>query len=759
MNILLCALADGTAAAATRAFAEGDPALFRAADASEALTVMGDQRPSLVILGGESKQALAASCRLLRAAETCSDAVIVALGSERPDNVRDLIEAGADDFFLEASGEDALRSRLLVAQRTAMGVALRRVAEHDREKLFRLAIQLVCITGFDGYFKMVNLGWTEALGWSSDELLSKPCLELVHPADCDRTVAAATRLERGHPVIGFINRYRGKDGAYRSLEWHSDSVVERGVVYSAVRDVTEARATTAALRDLSESLATTLNSIGDGVIATDVTGAIVRMNPAAERFTGWTFDEAKGRLPVDVLPIINSESRAAVENPIARAVREGAVVKLPSQTLLTRRDGTEIPIADSCAPIRAGDGATNGAVLVFRDLTAQCAARATEERLQKQLVFADRMASVGTLAAGVAHEINNPLTYVSSNVDMAIEEIVSIGGDSPSRRMKELEAMLLEAREGIARVTKIVRGLKTFSRIEEERPRVIDLVPVIELSVAMAYNAIRLHARIVKDYGKVPLVEADDARLGQVLVNLLVNAAQAFQNENIDANEIRVVTSTDAQGRAVIEISDTGPGIPPDLLGRVFDPFFTTKPVGVGTGLGLAISHNIVTSAGGELSVESEMNHGTTFRVVLPGSTASRSSLPPPVVQLEPAPARRASVLVVDDEPALGSSIRRALRHHDVTAVLTAKDALALLAAGRTFDVVLSDLMMPGMSGMQLYEAIGRLHPEMARKVVFLTGGAFTPEANAFLDRVDNQRIDKPFDSEVLRKLVQKFAM
>ncbi|HEY5145459.1 MAG TPA: response regulator, partial [Polyangiaceae bacterium] len=189
-----------------------------------------------------------------------------------------------------------------------------------------------------------------------------------------------------------------------------------------------------------------------------------------------------------------------------------------------------------------------------------------------------------------------------------------------------------------------------------------------------------------------------------------------------------------------------------------FDPFFTTKPVGVGTGLGLAISHNIVTAARGELSVESAPGRGTVFRVVLPASAESTSSAPPPAGPSEPPPARRAAILVVDDEPALGSTIRRVLRHHDVTAVVTAQDALALLAAGRAFDVVLSDLMMPGMSGIELYAELLRLYPETARRVVFLTGGAFTPDANAFLDRVDNERMDKPFNSDALRRMVQKIA-
>jgi two-component system cell cycle sensor histidine kinase/response regulator CckA len=433
-------------------------------------------------------------------------------------------------------------------------------------------------------------------------------------------------------------------------------------------------------------------------------------------------------------------------------------VTLAAHTFLVRRDGGEIPIADSCAPIKSGNGRFGGAVLVFRDLTAQRDTETAHARLQQQLVFADRMASVGTLAAGMAHEINNPLSYVATNVDLAIEELGSITGGSSSGRMKELEEMLIEARAGVSRVTKIVRALKTFSRIEQERKDVMDLHPVIELAINMAFNEIRHRARLVKDYGKLPLVEGDDARLGQVFINLLVNAAQAFPEGDTQTNEIRIVTSTDPTGRAVVEVCDNGPGMEPDILKRIFDPFFTTKALGAGTGLGLAISHNIVTGMGGEISVRSHPQQGTVFRIVLPASRCSELPNAAAECQSSAPPGPRATVLVVDDEPSIGLALRRVLRHHQVTVVTTAQAALDLLAGGREFDVVLSDLMMPGMSGIELYRCLAKQVPTMASRVVFLTGGAFTAEAHLFLDEISNERMEKPFDATKVREMVQKFA-
>jgi CheY-like chemotaxis protein len=324
--------------------------------------------------------------------------------------------------------------------------------------------------------------------------------------------------------------------------------------------------------------------------------------------------------------------------------------------------------------------------------------------------------------------------------------------------MQDLEDLLLEAREGNARVAKIVRGLKTFSRIEEERSTVLDLIPVLDLSINMAFNEIRHRARLVKEYGQVPLVVGDDARLGQVFINLLVNAAQSLAPGDTESNEIRVVTSTGAEGQAVVEIRDTGPGIAPSVLARIFDPFFTTKAVGIGTGLGLAICHNIVTGMHGKISVQSDLGKGTSVRVVLPASVAPLKLLASTGPNPEVTSAAHGRVLVIDDEPAVGLAVRRVLKEHEVTVVTSAPEALSRIAGGEDFDVILSDLMMPGMSGMDFYGVLARENPRMAARIVFITGGAFTPEANAFLDSIANERMEKPFHFKQLRELVRKFV-
>jgi CheY-like chemotaxis protein len=304
-------------------------------------------------------------------------------------------------------------------------------------------------------------------------------------------------------------------------------------------------------------------------------------------------------------------------------------------------------------------------------------------------------------------------------------------------------------------VTHVVRDLKTFSRADDEHRTVLHLPAVIDSAIHLASPEIKYRARVVRDYGEVPPVQANEARLGQVLVNLLVNAAQAISEGNVDGNEIRDRTLTDALGRAVVEVRDTGRGIPRDILGHVFDPFFTTKPPNAGTGLGLSICRNIVAALGGEIGVESAEGRGATFRVALPAAP-SRPAVEPPRPVDPAVERRRGRVLVVDDEPAIGHSIQRLLGgEHEVHARTSAREALGLIAGGERFDAILCDLIMPNMTGMDLHSQLERVAPDQARRLVVLTGGAFTERATQFLESVPNVRIEKPFDPDVLRRVVR----
>jgi CheY-like chemotaxis protein len=275
----------------------------------------------------------------------------------------------------------------------------------------------------------------------------------------------------------------------------------------------------------------------------------------------------------------------------------------------------------------------------------------------------------------------------------------------------------------------------------------------METCLRMAESELRHRARVLTRWGDAPAVDGNASRVGQLFLNLLINAAQAIPEGKVDEHQVRVTLDRAPSGHAIVEVSDTGGGIPPEIRGRIFDPFFTTKPVGQGTGLGLAICHRIVESMGGEIEVDSEVGRGTTFRVRLPPARAAApagadaGTAPPPVA--------RRRVLIIDDEAAIGRSLGGLLgAHHDVVVMTRAADALPRITAGEAFDVILCDLMMPEMSGMAFHAQVQAIAPDLARRVVFLTGGAFTAAARDFLARVPNARLEKPFDAADVFRVV-----
>ncbi len=412
-----------------------------------------------------------------------------------------------------------------------------------------------------------------------------------------------------------------------------------------------------------------------------------------------------------------------------------------------RPDGSQVWYSTRLGPVKK-DGKVSGAVLVSRDVS-------DKKQTEMHLMLSDRMASVGTLAAGVAHEINNPLASVIANLDMALQDIQTLA--ETAKLPPDLTEELKDARVAADRVREIVRDLKIFSRGEEDRHGPVDVEHVLESTLRMAWNELRHRAKLVKNYTHVPMVDAHESRLGQVFLNLIINAAHAIPAGNYEANEIRISTSLDGSGRVVVDIADTGTGIPPDIRPRLFTPFFSTKPVGVGTGLGLAISHRIITQFGGTITYDTEVGKGTEFHISLPVAGGSAPLQSTQKIWTRSPAARRGNVLVIDDEETLAQAIRRFLSvEHNVTAVYRARDAIDLLELGTRYDVILCDLMMPQITGMELHGEIVRIDPAQASRIVFLTGGAFTPSAREFLLATTNRRIEKPFDLKEVRRLVNE---
>jgi PAS domain S-box-containing protein len=412
-----------------------------------------------------------------------------------------------------------------------------------------------------------------------------------------------------------------------------------------------------------------------------------------------------------------------------------------------------VPVLLSVVPLTGQTGERH--CVVMTDLTEQRrnndAIAAERAALAARLLVVERMSVMGVVAAGVAHEINNPLAYVIASLELMIGRLPDLSGGRTlgSEHVDWMQRQLERAYEGAARVRVIVRDLKAFSRADDETVKVVDLRRALDASIALVSNEIALRARLVRDYDELPFVRANQARLEQVFVNLLANAAQAIPAGAADKHEIRISGHVDATGRAVVEIRDTGSGIPAENLDRIFEPFFTTKAVGVGTGLGLALSHGIVSAFGGQLSVESAPG-ATVFRVVL---AIAERDVP---VEAEAIPIdSRARLLVIDDEKDLMEVLQEALAPlHEVVGTTRARQALEWIAAGERFDAILCDMKMPEMTGLDFYAHLLALHPEQAARVTLMSGGFSRNEKDA-TQSFPRAILEKPFDVGQVRSLLR----
>jgi PAS domain S-box-containing protein len=501
-------------------------------------------------------------------------------------------------------------------------------------------------------------------------------------------------------------------------------------------------------------LAASIDHLSDAILITqgettkgpDGIRRIIFVNEAYVKMTGFSREEAIGETPgITIGPASDREQLRALE--LARAELRPKRIEI----LKYRKDGSTFWTELDVVPLFDEQGKSSHFLGVLRDITDR-------KQLQARLTEADRLASIGTLAAGIAHEINNPLSYVLMNLANAVEQL---GAPTSAREAAptELRANLQEALQGAERVRRIVRDIKAFSREEPGEPGPLALAPVVDGALQLSRKQLAEHATIVRDFQRVPAVLGDATRLGQVVLNLLMNAAQALHGGSPEINRVTLAIFPDEaepSTRVCFEVRDTGPGIRPEILPRVFDPFFTTKAVGEGTGLGLSICHGIVSALGGSIRISSELGQGTTVRVTLPATDR-----PPPRATVPPLPpaTRRLRVLIVDDEATVANALRRALaREHDVTTVYSGEEALALAVQKFEFDVILCDLMMPGLSGVDLHEVLEARSPALAARMVFMTGGAYTRAARTFVEQPGRILLDKPFDLAAVRALLQRFG-
>jgi two-component system, cell cycle sensor histidine kinase and response regulator CckA len=387
------------------------------------------------------------------------------------------------------------------------------------------------------------------------------------------------------------------------------------------------------------------------------------------------------------------------------------------------------------------------------------------------------------LAAGVAHEINNPSAFVMANLSVLREHLTKLQRfDRALRDQAELErntvgasalsqlidrhdvdAILADAQdivrenlEGMRRIASIVRDLRTFSRIEREEVELLSVNEVVNAACNIAYNQLRHRAQLVKDLGNVPQIAADRGKLTQVVVNLLMNAAQAITEGSAESHQIRVHTGFDRE-RVIISVIDTGVGIPEEIQDRIFEPFFTTKPRELGSGLGLSLCAEIVRQHSGWIQLTSTVGKGSRFDVILPSDTGLVPNRAPPVLNedLPVVTVRSRRILIVDDEAYVLRAFRRTLAPpNDVVVAEGGGQAMDILKLDVEFDAIICDLMMPQIDGVMLYDFISDHAPALVDRIIFCSGGAFTERAKDFVSSVGNIILEKPVSAEDLRQAI-----
>ncbi len=471
-----------------------------------------------------------------------------------------------------------------------------------------------------------------------------------------------------------------------------------------------------------ERLSALIEGLTDGVVLLDAAGQVLATNPAGRDLLA-ALGDTPGTIPASIRELV----AATMAGDIPRTVE------------LTT-PGTPRHISATAARVPPGPA---GAVvaLTLHDITDAVLMR-------ERLFQSEKMASVGQLVSGVAHELNNPLTGILGFAQLLLARDL----DAESRRYVETIAGEAE------RASKIVQNLLSFARRRRPEKTLVNLNTLVERVLELREYELRVHdIEVNRDYAPdLPPCFADPHQIQQVLLNVLINAEQAVKG--VRGPRRIAVRTTSAAGWVRVTVQDSGPGIAPDHLRRVFDPFFTTKPVGEGTGLGLTISYGIVEEHHGRISVDSRLGEGATVTVELPAAQegARVDATPGGAIPASRGAAARSRILVVDDEQAIRDLLvgLLSLDGHQVEAVRTGREALQRLAE-QPYDAIITDIRMPEMDGIEFYNRILHEHPELARRVIFTTGDTISPDTRAFVEATTAPFLAKPFHLRTVREVVR----
>ncbi|MEW5980494.1 MAG: PAS domain-containing protein [Acidobacteriota bacterium] len=635
-------------------------------------------------------------------------------------------------------------------------LAMEDITEHkrlegDRDRLFTLSHDMICIAGFDGYFRRLNPAWEKTLGFTAQELLSAPYLEFVHPEDREATVAKATKLSEGLEVISFENRYRCRDGSYKWLLWNATPSMDHQLIYAIARDITERRQSEALLHKSHEELKNRFE------VAVRASGQLLYEREANTDAVSYENVEVLGYTPEEIgdgltdwVELVHPDDREAFRHEVDRSLRTKGSFQLEYR--LRRKDGEYICVEDRGYPTIGEDGKVQSTIGFINDISER-------KNLEEQFRQSQKMEAVGRLAGGIAHDFNNLLTAIIGYSELLVAQFEA---DSPIR--KDIE----EIQKAGARAASLTRQLLAFSRKQVLQPKVLDLNRVILDLDSMLRRLIGedIELTAVLGVGLKP-VKVDPGQIEQIILNLAINSRDAMPEGGQLTIETSNVELDDAYSRrhvavlpgsyVMLAVSDTGCGMDAETQARIFEPFFTTKELGKGTGLGLSTVYGIVKQSGGNIWVYSEPGQGTVFKIYLPGVAGEAEA-----AEVRQAPGREEAlrsetILVVEDEPVVRNLIREILKKEGYAVLEAQRGPEALEMASQhpnAIHLLLTDVVVPQMGGRELAKNLNQLRPDT--RVLYMSG--YTDNAIVHHGVLDAgiSFLQKPFTPEALLTKVRQ---
>ena len=637
---------------------------------------------------------------------------------------------------------------------------LHRPDEHLLLTLLDAIPARVAIIGADLRYRYGNRYFLEFFDLSAEDVIGKSAAEVWGPELDARLRLYANRALAGETIKweGWITYRHGQERYVEQIltPYGVGDGAPEGM-FALTRDFTELKRAEEALAARAEELlaSSALNaaltaSALDCIVAIDEAGRIVEFNPAAERVFGYRRAEALGRQIADL--IVPPALRARHKAGLARYLQTGTGTVLGRRVEIDamRADGTTFPIELAIAEVQQLGVRLFTASI--RDLTEARNAAAEIERQHEAIHQQEKLAALGSLLAGIAHELNNPLSMVIGHALMLREA-------AATQEITERAEKIHAAAERCARIVRTFLAMARQSKTERRPVRVGDTIDAaLELiAYGLRSSGIEVSRHIRPD---LPPVFADSDQLHQVMINLLINAQQALEEAPPPRRLAVTAVLADPSGREVlVTVTDNGPGVAPEIASRIFDPFFTTKPMGVGTGIGLAVCRGIVEAHGGSLKLAPAVSAGARFELRLPVAATIAAAEQPSASPVSATQAGGAAVLIVDDEAGVAELLSEILTSGGFRCDLaTGGRAAQTLIGARAYDAIICDVRMPDLDGPALFRWLGKEHPLLTPRVVFLTGDMLSPAAARFLAQSGRPVVEKPFIPDDIRRLITEVA-